>query len=349
MSGFDHNFNRILSLSKNPKGIGNFIEESRFLYYNGLNEFGSDDSDKILIAKRLLDVAVLIYVTEKVVCNNMDTTYADYGRKKASSNLDEIKEKTFCHANMRRVLESIKRYTDKGEILTLDANLVTAIRDAIMTCNYYKTITTTDIPNVFTDLANLKKDNETLFKKYVDKILEATSNPNNPGKFKIVLHSGFQKKVFGRRPGPSPNSTDQDGVFICKLRKAIVAFLKFYKIKFELTDRFEKFDEDCDNAIINATTLQDSSQSSHNPVNANTVLPEAGQQGSLMLNEPDYNEYLRLSNMATAKLSSTGGRSSRRIKAYKTIRRNNKYKNKKHYIKKRHTKRCKKSHRKSRR
>ena len=46
---------------------------------------------------------------------------------------------------------------------------------------------------------------------------------------------------------------------------------------------------------------------------------------------------------------SAGGRSSRRRKAYKTTRRNNKNKNKKQYRRKRHTKRCKKSHRKSRR
>jgi hypothetical protein len=42
-----------------------------------------------------------------------------------------------------------------------------------------------------------------------------------------------------------------------------------------------------------------------------------------------------------------GGRSSRRRKAYKTTRRNNK--NKKQYRRKRHTKRCNKSHRRSRR
>jgi len=44
-----------------------------------------------------------------------------------------------------------------------------------------------------------------------------------------------------------------------------------------------------------------------------------------------------------------GGRSSRRRKAYKTTRRNNKNKNKKQYRRKRHTKRCKKSHRRIRR
>jgi hypothetical protein len=41
----------------------------------------------------------------------------------------------------------------------------------------------------------------------------------------------------------------------------------------------------------------------------------------------------------------TGGKSTRRRKAYKTTRRNNKYKNKNRYRRKRHTKRNKKSHR----
>jgi hypothetical protein len=166
-----------------------------------------------------------------------------------------------CGINMVRVLDSIKRYNNVWKDIIYDNDLIKIIQDAVIT-GCYSDEKSTKFSKEITDLANLKKDNETLFKKYVDEILEATSNPNNPGKFKIVLHSGFQKKVFGRRPGPSPNSTDQDGVFICKLRKAIVAFLKFYKITFELTDRFKKFDEDCDNAIKDATPLQASSQSS---------------------------------------------------------------------------------------
>jgi len=298
MSDFDNNFNGILSLSRDPRLIGSFIEKSRILYYN---RFGSDDSDKILNAKRLLDVAVLIYVTEKEVCNNMDTTYGSYGRKGAF-NTDEITENTFCHANMRRVLESIKRYTDENGILTLDANLVTAIRDAIMTCNYYKTSTQKDIPEVFTNLANLnlKEKNSVLFEKYVGEILKIEVDPKKPKEFKIVLHSGFQKKVLGMRPGPSPKNNDTDGVFICKLRAAILAFLEFYNIKYYKSERFDDFDSECLDAITNE------------------VLP-------------------------------VGGGSSRRRKAYKTTRRNNKNKNKKQYRRKRHTKRCKKSHRRSRR
>ena len=253
-----------------------------------------------------------------------------------------------CGKNMVRVLDSIQRYNNVWKDIIYDNDLIKIIQDAVIT-GCYSDGTSPDFSKEINDLASLKKDKSVLFQKYVGEILEAKSDPDSPGKFKIVLRSGFQKKFLGRRPGPSPNYTDQDGVFICKLRKAIVAFLKFYKIKFELTDRFEKFDEDCENAIKDARPLQASSQSSHNPVNANTVLPEAGQQGSLMLNERDYNEYLHLSNMATAKLSSTGGRSSRRRKAYKTTRRNNKYKNKKQYRRKRHTKKYKKSHRKSRR
>jgi hypothetical protein len=44
-------------------------------------------------------------------------------------------------------------------------------------------------------------------------------------------------------------------------------------------------------------------------------------------------------------IDKTGGKSTRRRKAYKTTRRNNKYKNKNRYRRKRHTKRNKKSHR----
>jgi hypothetical protein len=44
-------------------------------------------------------------------------------------------------------------------------------------------------------------------------------------------------------------------------------------------------------------------------------------------------------------VANTGGKSTRRRKAYKTTRRNNKYKNKNRYRRKRHTKRNKKSHR----
>ena len=199
MSGFDESFNRILDLSQNNKMITFFVEESRNLYNRLLSESGSTDSDGIPRAKRLLDVAVLIYVTEKEVCNNMDTTYGEYGRK-GSSDPSEIDERTFCHANMRRVLESIKRYTEKGS-LTLDTNLATAIRDAIMTCNYY-TKPTQSVPDVFTKLAELKQSNESLFEKYVDEILEVEVNPENQLEFKIVLHSGFKKKSFGYKTRP---------------------------------------------------------------------------------------------------------------------------------------------------
>ena len=340
MSGFDESFNRILDLSQNNKMITFFVEESRNLYNRLLSESGSTDSDGIPRAKRLLDVAVLIYVTEKEVCNNMDTTYGEYGRK-GSSDPSEIDERTFCHANMRRVLESIKRYTEKGS-LTLDTNLATAIRDAIMTCNYY-TKPTQSVPDVFTKLAELKQSNESLFEKYVDEILEVEVNPENQLEFKIVLHSGFKKRVLGIRPGPSPKSNDTDGLFICNLGIQIAAFLQYYNIKYTESKRYDELNRQCRNALLelipHSNTLS--------PIKK-IGLPNAPPPSSLMLPGPEYNKYLSVSNQATASLAK-GGRSSRRRKVYKTTRRNNKNKNKKHYKRKRHTKKYKKSHRKSRR
>ena len=154
------------------------------------------------------------------------------------------------------------------------------------------------------------------------------------------------------------------GVFICKLRKAIVAFLKFYKITFELTDRFKKFDEDCDNAIKDATPLQASSQSStdgsatnlqtssQSSTDGSATNLQTSSQDSTRLSQPLSSEAIQRGYAAYfgPPINQTdGGRSSRRRKAYKTTRRNNKYKNKKQYRRKRHTKKYKKSHRKSRR
>ena len=300
MNGFDDSFNRILDLSQN-KFIQNFVKESRNLYNKLLNESVTGDPDIILRAKRLLDVAVLIYVTEKEVCNNTNTTYVEYGMN-GSNDLDEIIEGTFCHANMRRVLESIKRYTVVKGSLTLDTNLATAIRDAIMTCNYY-TKHTQFVPSVFTKLAELKKSNKPLFEKYVDEILKVEVSPENPEDFKIVLHSGF-KKAWMLGFGPSLKSTDEDGVFICELRFHIKNFLIYYGIKYTESKRFGESNSDCASILTNR-------------------------------------------NMS--KKPSSGGKSSRRRKAYKTTRRNNKNKNKKQYRRKRHTKKYKKSHRRSRR
>ena len=242
-----------------------------------------------------------------------------------------------CGKNMVRVLDSIQRYNNVWKDIIYDNDLIKIIQDAVIT-GCYSDGTSPDFSKEINDLASLKKDKSVLFQKYVGEILEAKSDPVKPKEFKFVLHSGFQKKVLGMRPGPSPNYTDQDGVFICKLRKAIVAFLKFYKIKFELTDRFEKFKDDCDNAIKYATPLQASSQSSTDEYArlSEPLSNEAIQRGYAAYLGPPINQ-------------TDGGRSSRRRKAYKTTRRNNKYKNKKQYRRKRHTKKYKKSHRKSRR
>ena len=199
---------------------------------------------------------------------------------------------------------------------------------------------------------------------------EVTSNGSNERKYTILLHSGFQKRVFNFRPGPSPISSDTDGVFICKLREAIIKFLDDYKIKYEKSERFDNFNKACDEVTGSATDLQPSSQESTNEATGSaknlqpssqestygSTIPATDLQPSSQYStdgSTKKNELLSPETIAKGyevvfgpPINQTnGGRLSRRRKAYKTTRRNNKYKNKKHYIKKRHTKRCKKSHR----
>ena len=417
----------------------------------------SDTTAKKSICDQLLELAEIIYTTEKTACN-FERNY--------SSSISNLESSFYCGQDVKRILDSIKRCVDNEiEIKQYNDIQRRAIMKAITrqySCDDVKDkvegeiklirkCTVDDVPEVVNALKilreNLKKDRKEKDKKEPKKdkyfeeqckelveFKEVPSNGSNERKYTILLHSGFQKRVFNFRPGPSPISSDTDGVFICRLRKAIIKFLDDYKIKYEKSDRFDNFDEAC-NAFTGsatdlqpssqestneatgfatdlqpssqystygstgsatnlqpssqystygstgsatnlqpssqystygstrpatdlqpssqestneatgfATDLQPSSQSSHNHDNADTVLPKARQQGSLMLTGPDYDEYLDLSKKATASLA-IGGRLSRRRKAYKTTRRNNKYKNKKHYIKKRHTKRCKKSHR----
>ena len=90
---------------------------------------------------------------------------------------------------------------------------------------------------------------EIINNKHVDEILKVEVSPENPTDFKIVLHSGFQKRVLGIRPGPSPISSDTDGVFICKLREAIIKFLVYYNISYKKSERFAQFDQECNTAV----------------------------------------------------------------------------------------------------
>ena len=215
---------------------------------------------------------------------------------------DGAKDGLECGENMVRVLDSIRRLDQTGNTVTYEINLIDIIRNAVRT-GCYSDGESTEFSKQINELAKLKKSNEPLFEKYVDEILKIEVSPVNTNEFKIVLHSGF-KKAWMLGFGPSLKSTDEDGVFICNLRRYIRDFLIHYKIKYTESKRFGESNSDCASILTNR-------------------------------------------NMS--KKPSSGGRSSRRRKAYKTTRRNNKNKNKKQYRRKRHTKKYKKSHRKSRR
>lgn len=221
----------------------------------------------------------------------------------------------WCRDNIIRVLKCIRKINkhgqDEDKVITYDEDLVAIIKNAIKTCCYFKH-DTPDIPEGFKELVLLKEANNALFQECVDEILKTVVMPGRyTPTYNFVLHPGFQKRILGIRPGPSPKVDDEKGLFLCKLRFFIRSFLVHYKIKFTQNERFAKFHDDCIKAI---------EESGYKPSESLPALPEQ-----------------------------EGGRSSRRRKVYKTTRRNNKNKNKKHYKRKRHTKRCKKSHRRSRR
>lgn len=233
-----------------------------------------------------------------------------------------LKSSFYCGQNVKRILDSIKYCVENGTKIE-QYNLIQrrAIMSAITrqySCSDVKAVGETpardcnahvNVPNVVNALKKLREEREPYFQEQCKELIEFEEVPgSSPPKYTILLHSGFKRRVLGVRPGPSPISSDKDGVFICKLRKAIIEFLHYYNISYKKSERFDDFNNDCDAAI-----------------------------------EEGYKVYLGPRINQT-----NGGRLSRRRKAYKTTRRNNKYKNKKHYIKKRHTKRCKKSHRRRR-
>jgi hypothetical protein len=287
------------------------------IYNDTLYRYEGDDAQNSSLINTLLNLAIEIYT-------------------------DGPKEGLECGINMVRVLDSIKRYNNVFNNITYDNDLIKIIQDAVITgCD--SDGKSTDFSNVINDLANLKKENkdDALFKKYVDEILEAKSNPDNPGKFKFVLHSGFKQRILGMRLGPSPKSSDEEGVFICNLGLLIAKFLQYYNIKFTKSKRYDELNRQCLNALLELIPFS-KTLSTIKKIES----PNAPPPSSLMLSGPQYNKYIDLSKQATANFAN-GGRSSRRRKAYKTTRRKNK--NKKQYRRKRHTKRCKKSHRRSRR
>lgn len=165
---------------------------------------------------------------------------------------DGPKEGLECGINMVRVLDSIKRLNPNGNTVTYDNILIEIIRNAVRT-GCYSDGKSNEFSTKINILAELKQSNNPLFEKYVDEILKIEVSPENPKDFKIVLHSGFQKRVLGIRPGPSPIASDTDGVFICKLRKAIIDFLEYYGIKNEKSDRFTQFNNDCKTAVASSS------------------------------------------------------------------------------------------------
>jgi hypothetical protein len=251
--------------------------------------------------KYMLELSIKLYKKENLTVD---------GKLECKWGLSMLKP---CRDNIIRVLDCIQKINKYVQV-TYDADLVAIIRDAIKTCCYYTSKEETPFAG-FRELALLKEDNDELFQECVDEILKTEVIPgryDNPT-FKFVLHPGFQERILGVRPGPSPKYKDKKGLFLCKLRFFITKFLVHYGIKFTQNERFAKFYDDCIKAI-------EDSKYKYQYDKSLTELPE---------------QY--------------AGRSSRRRKAYKTTRRNNKNKNKKQYRRKRHTKKYKKSHRRSRR
>lgn len=164
-----------------------------------------------------------------------------------------------CRDNIIRVLYCIKKINKHGQvedkIITYDEDHVAIIRDAIKTCCYYTSDTLEyDTLLCFKELVSLKEEDDALFQACVDEILKTVVMPGRfTSTYNFVLHPGFQKKILGIRPGPSPN--DKDGKFICKLRKAIKDFLNEYNIKYSFSDkeRFERLTTECNKA----TTISD--------------------------------------------------------------------------------------------
>jgi len=183
---------------------------------------------------------------------------------------DGAKEGLDCGRNMVRILDTIELYNRMFSFkvnlfgvlvypkfkVSINENihtLLAIIRNAIKTCCYFQHNTpdipdTPDIPEVFTNLVLLKKEDEPLFKKYVDEILEDKEDAVNLQESVFVLHSGF-KKAWMLGYGPKPKSNDKDGVFICKLRSYIRLFLIHYRIKYDESERFASFNVDCANAL----------------------------------------------------------------------------------------------------
>ena len=230
-----------------------FIRESRKLYRTMLRSI-KISSDKKKTCRELLKLAEIIYSTEHEGCCAFDINYGPYNWQTGF----------YCGQNVKRILDSIKLFKDNGiEIEQYNRIQRDAIMSAITrqySCSdvedkgeTLRTCTVDDVPEVVANLKALKKsrdERDTYFQEQCKELVEFIKVPgSNPLEYTILLHSGFQKRVLGIRPGPSPISSDTDGVFICKLREAIIKFLVYYNISYKKSERFAQFDQECNTAV----------------------------------------------------------------------------------------------------
>lgn len=263
--------------------------------------------------------------------------------------------------NILRVLNAIKNYFNiVGDYAVIDVDLYTAVMDAITTCCNYSN--DPSLPPVIQELAQLRyitkvnqrKEreekrtddnrypvNEKLSYEYMrEKILSndyehVSENGKQVRTIFFIIHSGFKtglKKVFEifGSPRTRPISTDPKGVLICRFRRAIENFFRYYCIRYKKTDNYDNSKKDCDTHAMNA---------------AADLQLENAKQYNLELGERIEAKKAALEAQAATPVV-VGGKSSRRRKLYKTTRRNNK--NKKQYRKKRNTKKHKKTNHKRR-
>ena len=240
-----------------------FITKSRELYTN-MEASIPRSSKKEQACMELLKLAEIIYSKELKGCCVFDKNYDN-------KNFN-VETGFYCGQNVKRILDSIKLFKENGiKIEQYNPNQRSAIMKAITRQYSCKPITTIrectvdDVPEVVNKLKilsdELKKDRkekdreepnkDKYFEEQCKELVEFKKVPgSSPPKYEytILLHSGFQKRVLGIRPGPSPISSDTDGVFICKLREAILNFFEYYGIKFTPSDRFHNFDTECKTA-----------------------------------------------------------------------------------------------------
>lgn len=235
-----------------------FIKQSRTVYGTMLASIPSS-SDKIKTCMELLKLAEIIYSKEREGFCAFEINYNTYNWQTGF----------YCGQNVKRILDSIKLCKTYGiEIKQYNTIQRRAIMSAITRQYSCRNVTegetiirncSSHVPECVDKLKNLRDEREKLkkdnyFEEQCKELVEFKEVPSsNPLQYTILFHSGFQKRVLGVRPGPSPISSDTDGVFICKLREAIVEFLEYYSIQYEKSDRFTQFNDDCKTAVAPST------------------------------------------------------------------------------------------------